>query len=143
MKDSVTITIPSHPKYLSAVRDVTVRMAGISGVSETTTEELKLAVDEACANVIKHAYHGDAGGKIVVRFKVTPKKFTVVIDDGGEKTDPARVVGRSLTDVRPGGLGVHFIKKTFDVFEFDPKRARGNRLRLIKHLGDKHGNQTV
>lgn len=141
MKDSVTMAIPSHPKYLSMVRDVVVRMAAMNGVSDKTTEELKLAVDEACSNVIKHAYHGNTGRKIVVTFNVTPKKFMVVIEDDGIKADQASVEGRSLTDVRPGGLGVHFIRKTFDVFEFDQKKRRGNRLSLIRYLEDKHENR--
>ena len=140
MKDSVALSIPSHPKYLAVVRDVVERMAGINGISEKTAWDLKLAVDEACSNVIKHAYHGDTQQKILIKFKITPKKFTVVIEDGGTKTDPASVEGRSLTEIRPGGLGVHFIKKIFDVFEFDQKIKSGNRLRLIRHLEGKRGD---
>lgn len=137
MTDPVTLRIQSHPKYLSVVRDVVVRLAGINGVSEKSAEELKLAVDEACSNVIKHAYHGDTEREILIKFNVTPKQFAVVIEDDGTKTDPASVEGRSLNDVRPGGLGVHFIRKTFDVFEFDQSKSSGNRLRLIRHLEGK------
>ncbi|NJD55951.1 MAG: ATP-binding protein [Nitrospirae bacterium] len=43
--------------------------------------------------------------------------------------------GRDLDDVRPGGLGLHFIKRVFDEVAYDPKRKAGNRLLLIKHTG--------
>ena len=137
MKDSVTITIPSHPKYLSIVRSVTVKMAQIYEISEPLTEDMKLAVDEACANVIKHAYRGDRTKKIVLKYKITKKSFNVIIEDSGIKAQTDLIKGRSLDDIRPGGLGIHFIKRVFDVFQFDEKKKKGNRLILIKSMNIK------
>ena len=132
MKESAVITIPSSPKYLSVIRSVTATMADIYGMAERGRDDVKLAVDEACSNVIKYAYRGDAGQKIVVKFFIT-KAFEVVIEDNGIKARPESIRGRSLDDVRPGGLGVHFIRRTFDVFAFDQEKKKGNRLRLIRH----------
>lgn len=132
MRESAVITVPSSPRYLSVIRAVTATMADIYGMAERVREDVKLAVDEACSNVIKYAYKGDAGQKIVVKYFIT-KSFEVVIEDNGIKARPEYIEGRSLDDVRPGGLGVHFIKRTFDVFAFDPRKRNGNRLRLIKH----------
>ena len=134
MKDQVTVTIPSHPKYLSAVRSVTERMCRIYGTAEAAAEDVKLAVDEACSNVIKHAYKGDTANKIIVKFRTNQKGFEVIIEDTGLKADPAFIKGRDLDDVRPGGLGIHLIRRAFDVFEFDGRKRKGNRLRLVKHL---------
>ena len=132
MKESATITIPSIPKFLALVRTVTAAMADIYGMPERTREEVKLAVDEACSNVIKHAYKGEPGQKIVVKYFLADS-FEVVIEDSGIKARPADIAGRDLDDVRPGGLGIHFIKRTFDVFDFDRRKKKGNRLRLIRH----------
>jgi anti-sigma regulatory factor (Ser/Thr protein kinase) len=137
MKDSVTITIPSHPKYLSIVRSVTVKMAQIYEITEPLTEDMKLAVDEACANVIKHAYKGDRTKKIVLKYKITKKSFNVIIEDSGIKAQADLIKGRNLDDIRPGGLGIHFIKRVFDVFQFDEKKKKGNRLILIKSMNIK------
>ncbi|MEW6108377.1 MAG: ATP-binding protein [Nitrospirota bacterium] len=134
MKDLVKINIPSHPKYLSLVRDVTVWMGRLNGLDEGITDNLKLAVDEACSNVIKHAYRGNTSGNIVVKYKITKKNFKVVLEDSGIKTDVESLKGRSLEDIRPGGLGIHFIKRVFDTFELDEKKKTGNRLILIKNL---------
>ncbi len=130
------ITVPSDPKYLSVIRSVTAAMAEIYGMADRVKEDVKLAVDEACSNVIKYAYRGDAGRKIVVKFFIK-KAFEVVIEDSGLKARPEFIEGRSLDDVRPGGLGVHFIRRTFDVFSFDQRKKRGNRLRLIRHRREK------
>jgi anti-sigma regulatory factor (Ser/Thr protein kinase) len=137
MKDSVTITIPSHPKYLSVVRSVTGKIAQIYEITEPLTEDMKLAVDEACANVIKHAYRGDRTKKIVLKYKITKKSFNVIIEDSGIKAQTDLIKGRSLDDIRPGGLGIHFIKRVFDVFQFDEKKKKGNRLILIKSMNIK------
>jgi serine/threonine-protein kinase RsbW len=134
MKDSVTITIPSHPKYLSIVRSVTGKIAQIYEITEPLTEDMKLAVDEACANVIKHAYRGDRTKKIVLKYKITKKSFNVIIEDSGIKAQTDLIKGRSLDDIRPGGLGIHFIKRVFDVFQFDETKKKGNRLILIKSM---------
>jgi serine/threonine-protein kinase RsbW len=134
MKDSLHITIPSHPKYLSVVRAVTSRMGELYRIEEATIEDMKLAVDEACTNVIKHAYKGDTSRKIILKYKITPRAFHVFIEDSGMKAQMEKIKGRSLDDIRPGGLGVHFIRRVFDVYEFDEKRKTGNRLKLIKYM---------
>jgi serine/threonine-protein kinase RsbW len=140
LRDSAIIIIPSHPKYLSIVRAVTGKMAELSGMAESAIEDVKLAVDEACSNVIKHAYKEVANQKIILRFKTSSKGFEVIIDDNGFKVLPESLVGRDLKDIRPGGLGIHFIKKVFDVFAFDEKKEKGNRLRLLRYMKGKNGD---
>ena len=138
MKETAVIAIRSHPRYLCLVRAVTARLGELSGLDEAATEQVKLAVDEACSNVIKYAYRGDTGRKIVVKFRLKKNALEVAIEDNGLKADPGSIKGRSLDDVRPGGLGIHFIRRVFDVFQFDEKKKNGNRLRLIKYIEEKH-----
>lgn len=135
--DKAIITIPSNPKYLSVIRAVTVKMGELCGMSDMAIDDVKLAVDEACSNVIKHAYKGDIKRKIVVKYKITKKSFAVTIEDHGIKVNPESITGRSLDDIKPGGLGVHFIRRTFDILSFDKNRKSGNRLSLIKYIKGK------
>jgi anti-sigma regulatory factor (Ser/Thr protein kinase) len=134
----VVVSVPSHPKYLCVVREVTARIGLMHDLGEEVVEEIKLAVDEACSNVIKYAYRGNADKRIVVRYKVDRGQFEVVIEDSGIKADPGVIRGRKLEEVRPGGLGVHLIKRCFDVFEFDEKKKNGNRLRLVRYLKERN-----
>jgi anti-sigma regulatory factor (Ser/Thr protein kinase) len=133
MRDSVAITIPSNPRYLSVVRAVSARMAEIGGMTAADVESLRLAVDEACSNVIKYSYQGDLDRRIVVRFRIAKTFFEVVIDDDGVKADAAAMRGRDLADIRPGGLGIHLIHRAFDSVSFDEGKKKGNRLRMRKH----------
>jgi len=134
MKDSVVVTIPSQAKYLSVVRAATVNIGKLYGMDEPVIEDVKLAVDEACSNVIKHAYRGNASRKIVVKYRAMQDRFEVIIEDSGMKGRMELMKGRSLDDIRPGGLGIHFIRRVFDVFKFDEKKKNGNRLILIKYM---------
>jgi len=135
MKPAVTLRVKSHPSYLCLIRDVTTRFCLTCGLDEETTGKIKLAVDEACSNVIKHAYHGDTSKEIIVKYNLSRKMFSIIIEDSGEKADPEKIRGRDLEDVRPGGLGIHFIRRVFDRVEFDPKKKKGNRLLLMKQAG--------
>jgi serine/threonine-protein kinase RsbW len=137
MNDLITVTIPSHPKYLSVVRAVTGKMAQLNGMDDLLIEDIKLAIDEACSNVIKHAYSGDTNKKIVLKYKTGEKGFKVIIEDNGMKARADLIKGRDLDDVRPGGLGIHFIRRVFDVFQFDENKKKGNRLILMKTLKKK------
>ena len=132
MKDLAVIKIQSDPKYLSVIRTVTVKMGELQGLSESAIEDIKLGVDEACSNVIKHAYGGDIHQSILVKYKMTSRGFEVLIEDHGMKVQPESIEGRNLDDIRPGGLGVHLIKRAFDIFQFDQKKRKGNRLRLVR-----------
>ena len=132
MNDLAVIKIQSDPKYLSVIRTVTAKVGELYGLSESGIKDVKLAVDEACSNVIKHAYGGDTHQSILVRYKRTKKGFEVLIEDHGVKVQPESIEGRNLDDIRPGGLGVHLIKRAFDIFQFDQRKRKGNRLRLIR-----------
>ena len=141
MKDEVVITVPSHPKYLSLVRAVTVMMGAQNKIDDTVIRQMEHAVDEACSNVIKHAYAGDPNKQIGVTLRISPEAFEVIIEDSGLKADVASLKGRGLDEIKPGGLGVHLIKRACDVVEFDEKKEKGNRLRLVKYLKVKHGDK--
>ena len=132
MKDLAVIKVQSDPKYLSVIRTVTAKMGELYGLSESAIEDIKLGVDEACSNVIKHAYGGDIHQSILVRYRMTQKGFEVLIEDHGVKVQPESIEGRNLDDIRPGGLGVHLIKRAFDIVQFDQKKRKGNRLRLVR-----------
>ncbi len=133
MKDTAVLKVHSDPKYLSVIRAVTAKVGELSGLPDRAIEDVKLAVDEACSNVIRHAYGGDPTQDMLIRFRTTGKGFEVVIEDEGLKAEPESIKGRNLDDVRPGGLGINLIKRAFDLFSFDPRKKTGNRLRMVRY----------
>lgn len=102
---------------------------------------LTRAVDEALANIICHAYHGRPGQPIHLLCRRTEVRTSgkertgleIVLIDRGAAADRKNLCGRPLEDVRPGGLGLHFIEGGVDVMQYQ-RQARRNRLRLVKYL---------
>ncbi len=138
MRDLAVIKVHSDPKYLSVIRAVTAKVGELSGLPDRAVEDVKRAVDEACSNVIRHAYGGDPTRSFLIRFRKAEDGFEVVIEDEGLKAKPESIKGRSFDDVRPGGLGIHLIKRAFDLFSFDPRKKKGNRLRMVRYWKEKH-----
>lgn len=100
--------------------------------------DLKLAVDEACTNVIEHGY-GGLGGTVRLSAAENGGSLTVIIEDRGLPFDPASVPPPDLSadwqDRRIGGLGWHFIRSCVDEIRYEPGvDGGGNRLTLVKKL---------
>jgi anti-sigma regulatory factor (Ser/Thr protein kinase) len=108
----------------------------IFGFRDAEVRSIVLAVDEALANVIRHGYKGAVDRPIQVSFYRSPVKgakdaLKIQIVDQGVPVDSEKLVGRSLDDIRPGGLGLHFIREIMDSVTFRHVGGR-NYLRLIK-----------
>ncbi len=91
-----------------------------------------MAVLEALSNIVKYTYDGGVG-KIKVNISGEGKTLKIFLRDYGKKVDEEKIVSRDLKDIRPGGLGVHFIKEIMDSVEYLPVKD-GNELRLIKKV---------
>lgn len=100
---------------------------------EKEIKNITLAVDEACTNVIKYAYRGKHDKKIILTATIKRDRLVVTIRDFGKKSNPESFASRPLKEVRPGGLGLHFIKKIMDEVEYDTSSKVGTTLRLVKY----------
>jgi anti-sigma regulatory factor (Ser/Thr protein kinase) len=129
------LNIKSHPRHLAEVRALVRRVAAEAGFDEQTTFNLMLAVDEACANIIRHAYGGDASQDIVIHATVTHDAVEFRLRDYGKQVDPACIKSRDLDEVRPGGLGCFLIRHAFDEVDYNTRFATGTELRLLKRRG--------
>ncbi|HAS53966.1 MAG TPA: hypothetical protein DCS42_07450 [Nitrospiraceae bacterium] len=132
---AVTLTVPSHPKYLYVIRSALYPLVIDAGFSKKEAGKIILAVDEACSNVIKYAYEGDHSQVITLKATTEDGRCTIVIEDFGKQVDASRIAPRDLADVRPGGLGTHFMGTVFDRVEYDTSRERGTLLTLEKRKG--------
>jgi len=99
-----------------------------------------LAVDEACSNIIKHAYKGPTDKPIHITCNLYHDHIEFTLKDRGEKANLADIKSRKLDDVRPGGLGVHLIKSVMDEVRYDTETDNCNRLTMIKFLKQRNLN---
>ena len=99
------LRIPALAERMFLVRAMVRSAAELCGLDDAATQDLILAVGEACQNVIQHGYAGDATGDIVLSLGRTEEGVVVRVKDFAPPVDPARIKSRDLGDVRPGGLG--------------------------------------
>ena len=130
----IEIRDPSDPAYMCVVRQFTTAVATLAGFSPEDAHRVTLAVDEACTNVIKHAYRCDYTRQMILGFELLPDRLQLTLRDFGIKCEPANIKGRNLDDVKPGGLGVHIIREVMDSVEYDTHHAHGTELRMTKSL---------
>jgi len=130
------IAIPARASRLAEVRRAVERAARAGGCSAACARDVVMAVDEACQNVIRHAYGGECDDPIELEILRDGDRLVLRLRDHAPPVDPARVRPRDLDDVRPGGLGVHFIREVMDDARFLPRPAGGgNLLQMIKRIG--------
>lgn len=133
--------LASNPDTLCVVRSALEPLAQMLGFSDPECRAVVLAVDEALTNIIRHAYQGKAHQPIEISFRriqapqdgVRRPALEILLEDRGIRVDGSKLCGRDLEDVRPGGLGLHFIKESMDAVEFRRHWGR-NQLRLVKFL---------
>jgi serine/threonine-protein kinase RsbW len=131
----------SNPEALCLVRAALERATEVMRFPEPDSRAIVRSVDEALANVIRHAYKGRKGLPIEVvcsrlwnaRRGDAPKGLEILLIDSGIAADPKKLKGRPLDEVRPGGLGIHFMKQSMDIVEFHRKSGK-NLLRMVKYL---------
>lgn len=128
----VTLTVPSHPKYLYVVRSALYPILIDAGFGRKDARRIILAVDEACSNIIKHAYEGDHTKSITMTVIDDADRFTVRLRDYGRKVDTSKIAPRDLADIRPGGLGTLFMGAAFDSVNYDTDQEPGTLLTLEK-----------
>lgn len=135
------LQLESNSETLCLVRATLERATEVVHFSESDSRAIVRSVDEALANVIRHAYQGRRGLPIEITCRrlwsdTDASKLLgleIVLMDSGVAVDPDKLQGRSLEEVRPGGLGLHFINQSMDVVEFSRKNDK-NVLRMVKYL---------
>jgi anti-sigma regulatory factor (Ser/Thr protein kinase) len=128
----VKIEILSDPRMLKIVRAGVGHLCTIMGFPNVDKNSVVLAVDEACSNIIKHAYANAPDKIIKISCTIYEDRLEIRLRDFGERADLSKIEPRSLEDVRPGGLGVHLIRAVMNKVEYKNDAKRGNHLLLIK-----------
>jgi len=134
MIDIIEIKIPSEARFLKIIRAAVKHICETMGFIEEDVNNITLAVDEACSNIIKHAYCGPTDQPIHITCNLYDDRLEVLLRDFGKKVNIKNIKPRKLDDVRPGGLGVHLIKTVMDIVRYDNSFDQGNQLQLVKYL---------
>lgn len=133
-----SLRIESRTERLIHVREFISEAARRFGFNDEDVSKIALAVDEACTNVIKHAYRFDPTKTLTIRVHPHDEEFEVIILDHGVPFDPKIIkspdMKEYLTHYRHGGLGVYLMKSLMDKVEYNIQPGKKNEVRLVKHL---------
>jgi serine/threonine-protein kinase RsbW len=139
------VDLRSDPSLLCVVRSMVTQLAEVIGFSAAECRSVTRAVDEALSNIIRHAYKGLPERTIQLSLSRIEKRnngnrrdgVEILLEDCGPAVDPTKFRARSLDDVKPGGLGLHFIRQSMDTVQYK-RSGRINRLRLLKYLDSRN-----
>lgn len=137
MTERLKITRAAELETLPVFRDFIEQACQRAGVGSATCFELKLAVDEACTNVITHGYAGMDPGSVILELRLDQEQVVVSLTDFGHPFEPSESpkpdVAAALEDRPMGGLGLYFIYSTMDEVDYQTNED-GNHLILTKRL---------
>lgn len=131
MDDDVRLEVRSDPRLLATVRNVIRSWVESCELGAEVADELVLAIDEACANAIRHSYEGRSDRSVGLTLRSDSEFLEVRLCDDGVPCSPESVERRELEaptaeELKPGGLGVQLIHQVFDHVEFCPGEESGN-----------------
>jgi serine/threonine-protein kinase RsbW len=120
------------------IRDFVSSVGQQAGLEDDDVAKLELAVDEACANVIEHAHHGDLTKDVVVRATFDDTTLRLEVLDSGSGFDPTAVpqadLARLAHERQAGGLGLTVMHRLMDEVSYEIVPGEKNRLRMVKRL---------
>ena len=132
------LEINSRTENLAEIREFINSAAVDAGFSKEAIDNIILAVDEACTNIIKHAYKYLPDGKIILNLKTDKKTFTIDIIDYGKSFEPGLVPNPDLqkyfNEKRVGGLGMYLMKSLMDEVKYISVPGKYNQVSLTKNL---------
>lgn len=140
MASSNKLTIPGRYDRIREACDFVVEGAETAGFDADEVFRIQLACDEACTNIIEHAYGKEDAGPITVTWQKKKGAFIIELRDNGHPFQPEDIPSPSVPDspdevddLKVGGLGLHFMRTLMDEvsFSFD---KNGNRLVMTKYM---------
>jgi serine/threonine-protein kinase RsbW len=139
MGQAQRLTVPGRFEYLAQIAEFVTQAAREAGLTDDDVFHVEMAVDEACSNVIEHAYAAKTGEIELTCTIPEPGRLEVVIHDHGQPFDPAAIPMPKVSDtnagleaMQAGGLGLYFMRKLMDEVRFNFSPGDGNTLYMVK-----------
>jgi serine/threonine-protein kinase RsbW len=131
-----TAQFQGYYQNLSLIGDFVGQAAQEAGLDDTAIYAVQLAVDEACTNIIEHAYGGEGLGSIQITTIITDDGLKVVLKDTGKPFNPdlipMPVTNLPLEEIQPRGIGLYLMRKMMDDVKFEFSNHSGNTLTMVK-----------
>lgn len=131
-----TLTISGYFKNLARIAEFVTASATDAGLNDKAVYAVQMAVDEACTNIIEHAYKGEGNGQIQITCSIQADGLQITIVDQGQPFNPDQVpdfnTTASLPERKRRGMGIFFIYNLLDRVDYQFNTPQGNKLTLFK-----------
>ena len=126
------VTIPTEPKLLPKIEDAIEAKLNEHNYGERAVFAVRLAVEEAMINAMKHGNRMDKAKTVTVKWSIDDHQAAITIEDEGDGFDPAAVPDPTTDEnlAAPHGRGIMLMRAYMDKVDFSDK---GNRVTLVKH----------
>jgi len=142
----LVLNVTSDPANLAPVRRACEAFCRSHGLDDAAINDVGLCVNEAMANITRHAYGGEFGKPVVVTAEaIGPGEcdsrpgVRIMLRDWGSGVNPLAAPPRERDPMQPGGLGLVCLRQLLDGVRFDPQPDGGMLLTMEKRKGV--GNQ--
>ena len=140
-KTNYSLKLPSKTDNLELVRDFVADVARKAGFGTEDVNKIELAVDEACTNVIEHAYQHAEDQDINIDAKIGRNKLTIIVTDRGKTFAPKEIkmpnMEQYIAELRVGGLGIYLMKTLMDEVQYQKISGGKNQVKMVKYLAGK------
>ena len=127
----IELNVQSDPANLAPVRKQVEGLAEANGFSAKAVAEIGLCLNEAMANVIRHAYGNRYDRPVHVVGNVDDREITITIRDWGTGVDPSGLPQRPYDPLEPGGVGLICLRQWLDDVRYD-RQPDGGMLTTMK-----------
>ena len=138
MAEEVEVIIAGDPRWLRLARGVVEEFLAQTGFHAQQREEIAVAVGEAVANVIRHAYKGDARQRFSLLCNEGNGAVEIELRDQGEPFDPPKEPIAPPDETSAGGRGIFMMQAIMDEVEYT-RQGNTNSVRMKKYLPGKTG----
>lgn len=129
------LSVEASTEHLGEVRDFIAEHAAAFGFNQQEIADIKLAVDEAYTNIIKHAYKDHDEKNVSIELGYNSEEFWVKLLDTGTPFDPKNYsfpnIRKQIKNKKRGGVGVYLIQKLMDEVNYQSD-GEVNQIRMIK-----------
>lgn len=133
----ITKTFSASYKNLALIGKFIVDIAVDAGFPPNEVYAIQTAIDEACSNIIDHAYGKEDVGDIEITVKESDNALEIILIDQGEAFEPDEIPEPDITSPlelrKERGLGIFFMRKLMDKVNFEFSETKGNILTLVKY----------
>jgi anti-sigma regulatory factor (Ser/Thr protein kinase) len=134
MTPDIELMLPARAENIAVVRHALGALGDVGALDDHTLADVRLAITEACANVVVHAYPDDGEGPLEIEVGIADHRLEVTVRDHGNGV----VAGGG-----DAGLGLALIGALADAMELDRDEQDRTEVRMTFSLPPAGAPETV